>query len=279
MMTRRPSGRFDEPGSQMEIGVQEAGDAAEGAGSGEAPSALIREWMADEQRAAQSVAAIQAKVLALLGQLSSLVELVLREASGIGSSVQALYERMGRIEARLGALELKGDTLSKQLTSFAPKMAAHEQNLAEVRVQIGRVGDRVGELSDEFIERHVREPMLTGIGSLYNEARRDGQSGVRGQVAQILMERIRTLLAGYDARVIEPEEGVEYNPHEHQPVRRITTPRQDLDRRIACVDRAGFGRNGRVLQQALVALFSCEGTRQTNETNEGGAYNETSSPE
>jgi hypothetical protein len=279
MMTRRPSRRFGEADSQMEIGIQEGEDKTEGAGPGEAPTALIREWMGGEQKAAQAWAAIQAEAFALLGGLSSLGAAVLREVSGVRASVQALHERMGRVEARLEAVELKDDTVSKQLTGFGPKMAAVEQNLAQMRVQIGRVGDRVGELSDEFIERHVREPLLIGIGALYNEARRDGENGIGGRVAEILMERIRELLALYDARVIEPGEGAEFNPHEHQPVRRIATWRRDLDRRIACVDWAGFGRNGRVLQQARVALFSREGTRHTNKTNEGGNPNETSSPE
>jgi hypothetical protein len=80
-------------------------------------------------------------------------------------------------------------------------------------VLVERTADRVDRLSEGFVEREVKEPLLVDIGGIYHalqEAMLNESDGIRS-----VAEYARAILESRGVSLIEPERGNRFNPGEH----------------------------------------------------------------
>ena len=160
---------------------------------------------------------------------------------------------------------------SKQLGLVSSTLIALENNTDQIRLISERIADKVDETTTEFIDRHVVEPLFKHVGMLYNAVRdmvNTAAEEAGKTVAESLLEHAQTLTASVGIRLIEPGVGAEFNPREHRITETTTTADKSLDRKIAATYRAGFGRNGRVIQDAIVKLYEYQKPTKTNKIKE-----------
>ncbi len=237
-----PSGKEQTPGGAVGSG-SDLGEVigAYGKKKGEASELEARAWGA-------VAAIVERTYLELLGLSPVVVE--------IRSGVETLQKWTVETDGRLESLESRLRRLTDQVAVLASEVAVLKRNMEQVRLLTERVADRVDKLSNEFIERQVKEPLLKDQVCIYNDMRQEAGNGGNG-IAPV-MERARSLLEARGAVLIEPEEGSSFDPKEHQGIEKVLTSRKKLDRRVAKVHRAGLRLNGRVVQQAWVAVYLFE---------------------
>ena len=179
--------------------------------------------------------------------------------AGIGRTdvrIANLSQQLETIEQRLESLESEIQRGWQQGADISRAIAVLEKNLQQVRLLVERTAERVDRLSNEFVEREVKEPLLKDIGALYHgmlEAMTDGSDGIRS-----VAEYARALLESKGASLIEPEQGDRFNPAEHRPIEKILTTCKSMEGCIAKPCRMGLRFNGRVIQPAWVALYTTQ---------------------
>jgi molecular chaperone GrpE (heat shock protein) len=221
---------------------------------------LTAAWAAKRFEIFELEALALQRISGLLKKAASGRSRILAGITKNNARIKALSQRLDSIDQRLESLESEIQRVWQQVGNMSPAIGALDKNLQQVRVLVERTADRVDRFSDGFVEREVREPLLVDIGGIYHalqEAMLNGSDGIRA-----VAEYARVLLESKGVSLIEPEQGEPFNPAEHLPIQKISTPSKILERRIAEPRRIGLRFNGRVIQQALVALY----TTQQNET-------------
>ena len=199
----------------------------------------------------------------VLLHMSALLEKAVSQGAeilaGIGRTdgrIANLSQRLETIEQRLESLESEIQRGWQQWAEIPRAIAVLEKNLQQVRLLVERTAERVDRLSEEFVEREVKEPLLRDIGALYHalrEAMVNESDGIRS-----VAEYARALLESKGASLIEPEQGERFNPGEHRPIERISTTSKSMEGCIAKLRRVGLRFNGRIIQQAWVALYTTQ---------------------
>lgn len=186
----------------------------------------------------------------------------------VGSGVETIRKWTGETDRRFDSLESRLRKLTDVVAILAPDIAVLKRNMEQSRLLTERVADRVDNLSAEFVEREVKEPLLKDQVSIYNDMRQEAGTGDNGIAP--LLARSRSLLEARGAVLIEPKEGSSFDPREHLAIEKVPTSRKKLDRRVAKIHRAGLRLNGRIVQQAWVAvhLFEERGAQATGRQGE-----------
>lgn len=185
--------------------------------------------------------------------------------TSVGSEISAMLDRQAGFDERLKDVESEVKKIAVNVAGLSPSVVAIDKNLREIRNLVERVADKTESLSEEFVEHYVKDPLIENVAGLYNIVRQMSREKDSEEHSSLL-EQVRQLLDAQDARIIEPETGSNFDPREHRPVKRITTPCKDMENKISRVLRSGLGRNGRVVQHAVVELFVWEETTENKNT-------------
>lgn len=184
-----------------------------------------------------------------------------------------LLQQLQRQEARLEQLQRALESVqteqartASRLLQSTERLDTHAFNLEQVRTLADNLSRRTEELATDFIERHVTDPLLRDLASLWGELRRilDGWSQQPEADLAALPEHIERLLEAHGAAVIHAPVGAEFDPHAHQPIHPQETPDPTLHGRVAGTFQPGVRCARRVIQPAWVAIFKCQPS--TNQT-------------
>ena len=223
---------------------------------------------AGKSRAADMEYEVWLKLFDCIGAVSESLAAVADRLSTLEKKVVEQSQQMSMQHDSLGN-ELKNH--SKQLGLISSTLTALENNTDQIRLISERIVEKVDETTTEFIDRHVVEPLFKHVGMLYNAARDMVNTAAEENgkaVAESLLEHAQTLTASVGMRLIEPDVGAEFNPREHRITETAPTADKSIDRKIAATYRAGFGRNGRVIQDAIVKLYEYQKPTKTNKLKE-----------
>jgi len=217
---------------------------------------LTADWAAKRLETLELEASVLLRMSALFDTAVSGRSQLLAGIGRTDARAKNLAQRLESIEQRLESLESEIQRGWQQGADISRASAVLKKNLQQVRLLVERTADRVDRLSNEFVEREVKEPLLKDIGALYHalrEAMINESDGIRS-----VAEYARAVLESKGVSLIEPEQGERFNPAEHLPIQKIPTPIKTLERCIAEPRRVGLRFNGRVVQPALVALYTTQ---------------------
>jgi molecular chaperone GrpE (heat shock protein) len=179
---------------------------------------------------------------------------MLSKLSSISSDLNSQLQYLENLDSRLKNLESEVRRITLDIKGLPASVTAIEKNLEQLRNLTERVAEESERLSEDFIDRHVKEPAIKDLGLLYNSIGQVANGNGNG-ICKGLLKQTRQLMETQGARIIEPEVGDSLDPKEHRPVKNIDTSSKDFDRKIASVFKSGFARNGRVLEHAVVGIF------------------------
>lgn len=183
------------------------------------------------------------KILKTMGQ--SINEFSLRieqKIETINNITQKVIDKCGEVETRV--------------SNIAAKQTAYEHNLEQVRILNERIAEKIENISSEFIERYIKEPMIKDIGLIYNKVFADAKTNKDKDGINFLLPQIAQVLEAYNVKIIEPKKGEIFNPRENKPIKTEPISEKEKNNQIYETLRAGFALNGNVIQQALVSLYS-----------------------
>ncbi len=179
----------------------------------------------------------------------------LSKLSSISSDQNNQLQYLENFDSRLKSLESEVRRITLDIKGLPASITAIEKNVEQLRNLTERLVERLNSLTEEFIGEYVKGPTIKHTGCLYNSihqlARHEKNDNFSG-----LLEEVRQLIEAQGARIIEPEQGEPLNAKEHRPIRKVLTPREELDMKVAEVFKPGLGLNGRVILHAVVAVFS-----------------------
>jgi molecular chaperone GrpE (heat shock protein) len=220
-------------------------------------------------------ASLRKQVFQLLKEVCDRLVQIASKAGELDSSLNTVSGQQEKIEERISKLESLIKGLLQESSEISTKMEVTDRNLSQVRLLAERLADKIDNLSQEFIDRWVREPLLKDVISIHNAIKeRDNEDGIGS--AEVL-EQLRLTLESHAAKLIEPQRGAPFNPREHQPIKKIETPTPSLDRCVYQTYKVGFSFNGRIVQRALVGLFFLKegsGSSQSKEVKDESANKE-----
>ena len=217
---------------------------------------LTKAWVSKRLEAAELEASVSQRMTEFVDRLASEILGIKAAVGRVESNTENLAQGLEATGCHLESLESERQKQSQQIANISQAIGALERNLEQVRLLVARTAERVDKLSNEFVEREVKEPLLKDIGTLYHamrEAMINESDGIRS-----VAEYARALLESRGASLIEPEQGDRFNPGEHRPIEMIPTSCKSLERSIAKLCRVGLRFNGRVIQPAWVALYTTQ---------------------
>jgi molecular chaperone GrpE (heat shock protein) len=217
---------------------------------------LTAAWASRGLEALQLEATVQLRMFTLLEKVVSQGAEILVGIGRTDGSIANLSQRLDIIEGRLESLESGIQRGWQQGAEILRAIAVLEKNLQQARVLVERTADRVDRLSEGFVEREVKEPLLRDIGGIYHalqEAMLNESDGIRS-----VAEYARAILESRGVSLIEPERGDRFNPGEHRPIESIFTTYKSMEGRVAKLCRMGLRFNGKVIQQAWVGLYTTQ---------------------
>lgn len=197
---------------------------------------------------------IDMRGIQILQKTLSVATNILSCVSSISSSLDSQVKYMESFDKRLKALESETRRTALDVKGLPASVSALEKNVEQVRNLSERNVQSSEKLSEDFIERHVKEPAMKDFGMLYNSIRQVSADSGNG-VCKGLLKQARQLIEAQAVRVIEPKTGEDLNPKEHRPVKQVDTSLQDSDRKISRVFKAGLASNGRVIEHAVVEIY------------------------
>ena len=217
---------------------------------------LTTAWGNKKLETLQLEATVRLRMFTLLENVVSQVAEILAGFGRTDGRITNLSQRLDIIERRLESLESETQRSWQQGAEILRAIAVIEKNLQQARVLVERTAERVDRLSEGFVEREVKEPLLVDIGGIYHalqEAMLNESDGIRS-----IAEYARAILESRGVSLIEPEQGDRFNPGEHRPIERISTASKSMEGRVAKLCRMGLRFNRRVVQPALVALYTTQ---------------------
>jgi len=167
-------------------------------------------------------------------------------------------ERLDRIEDALNTLRHSQEPLARLAARWSEQQENLSHSLEQLRIKTDTLDRKLEYLGQEFIERHVTEPLFKQLLLLRERIAAltpDAPAALAG-VLQSICEEIERCFDIYHLALIRPHEGGAFDPREHQ----ILTPRPTADSdqhgRIGTVYHAGLKSDRRVLQPAQVEVFT-----------------------
>lgn len=199
-------------------------------------------------------ASLRLKKFKVLENVSASLASTRSDISEMKSWMETLFQQNRMLGQMLKSVESEVKGIASDIADLSLAVVAMGKNVAELRNLSERVAEKSDALSEEFVERHIKEPTIEDIGSLYNSIRQVAHDANNGDQSGLL-EQARLLLESQGARIIEPEEGTGFNPREHRPVKKVETSSEQFHGKVARVFSSGFGFNGRIIKHAVVEVF------------------------
>ncbi|MDQ1275231.1 MAG: hypothetical protein QG610_804, partial [Euryarchaeota archaeon] len=150
-------------------------------------------------------------------EISSHLERVSNKQEELGSQVVDLGSGLNDLEQEMSKLSKKGETT--------------DENLHQMRLLEERVAGKIDSLSEEFIDRWVKSPLIKDLGVIYNRLRDLSNEGNSGNSE--ILEQFKIILENHSAEIIEPKRGEVFNPREQQAIKKIEATAKDMDGRIS----------------------------------------------
>jgi len=212
------------------------------------------ELSAVEDKEAKLRANLREKSLQMLKGLHDRIPEIFSNLADVSSSLETVLNKQEKLEDRISKLESLVKTLAQETSGLSTKIDVTDRNLHQVRLLNEGIANKVDNLSQEFIDRFVKEPLIKDVGIIFNGIRQ--KKGKDDSENVELLEQFRLILESHETTIIEPQRGSVFDPKEHKPVKNIETQLESMDRRICCTYSVGLKFKGRVIQSAIVGLFS-----------------------
>ncbi len=188
------------------------------------------------------------KIFELLQKIHETFLKIIPRIDNISNSLNTVEKSQKQSEEKIGKLDSLIKVFANDLTEFSAKTEVTARNMQQIRSLTERVSERVDSISQEFIDRHVIEPIFKDFGSFYNTLR------TMKQPDKVLLDQFQLLLESHEIQIIEPEKGDAFNPLEHQPLQKIETQNPIQDKTVSSTLRIGFKHKDRIIQRAQVAV-------------------------
>ena len=153
-------------------------------------------------------------------------------------SVDSIRSEQARISSRINQL---GDRLETQ--SF---------NLEQIRTLADSSIRKTEQLADDFISRHITDALFKEFTRLYATLSHVEKS----EECKTLAEDIERFLGDHGLILIQPKLGDPFDPRQHHPIKRRDAEDNMLRGRIARTFHPGLIRDQRIIQPALVEVFT-----------------------
>lgn len=179
------------------------------------------------------------------------------------TKVDLLSERLGQLQTPLdgiqSSLRLETSRLLDAIRATAQRQDAIDHNLEQTRRLAENLDRRMERLTDDFIDRHVTEPLFKHFAGLLSSLRSLASAPQPPPQEDInsLADGIERLLDDHGLTITQPAEGDALDPHVHQPVQMRLTDNSALHGRIAGNFQSGLRNAHRIIQPARVAVFTC----------------------
>lgn len=179
-----------------------------------------------------------------------------------------------RIEKQLERQDTEFDGLRKQqnrltsiLLGLSKESDTQGHNIEQIRLLNDGLVRKVEDLSQEFIQEHVEAPLYKEYAKIYGSIltleplmKASGQDDLIS-----LANSIERFLDSEGIKIIRPKPGDQFEPRQHQPIKKSNTDQSSMSGRIAKTYLPGLGQNGRIIQHARVAVFTFKEKSQTQE--------------
>jgi molecular chaperone GrpE (heat shock protein) len=180
------------------------------------------------------------------------------------TSRRELPERIARLETRLEGIQTGVDALRAELAGLGSRLAqsvnrlaTSAQNLDQLRLMIEKLTSKTEELSSEFIERQVSDPLYREFARFHGLLRALAANGAENWRTEV--DALATAMAQFldycGLNLIEPQPGDDFDPRLHQPLEYRPTGQAAQQGKICGTLRVGMRRNGRLIQPARVKIF------------------------
>lgn len=180
------------------------------------------------------------------------------------TNLARLQERLGRVESSIAGLAGAHEThrvetarVCTTLPQVLQRQETFAHNIEQLRLLTEPLARRLDELTAEFVNRHVSEPLFKELGRLcwtLNSLAEDESLDLRHEV-RAQAEALGRLLDANEFQLIQPQPGDPFDPHHHQPVLRRVTEDAALHFRVARTVQPGLLTPGHVVQHARVEVF------------------------
>lgn len=185
---------------------------------------------------------------------SEMTQKISETTAGIRKMFATILNSQKGLERQMGKIDSKLHENEEELFELSIKVETFEKNLNQLTLLEQRVADRVDRLSEEFIDRFIRAPLIKDTGDIYNSIKTLNNNG--DHLNPEILDQFKTMFESHEASIIEPQRGDAFNPREHQAIKKIKTTEEDMDGRIYSTHRTGLKLKERVIRHALVTLFT-----------------------
>jgi hypothetical protein len=225
-----------------------------GAGNGKGISAIKASpsWIA-----AKAVSMWAHEVYEQQELVTERLEALEREVASVRTVANRMHSQMDSLVSSMQPMAGTLGALIARTTDIAERQEVEAHNAEQIRVQGEQAARRLEELSTDFIERNVEDPLhqelltlATQLSMLSTNCSEDLPAevgAVAAKIVRFLEERGLTLLW--------PSMGDEFDARLHCPIQRLETASPEQVRRLAAIYHPGLQRQRRVVQPARVAIY------------------------
>ena len=175
-----------------------------------------------------------------------------------GKQLERIESNLEKTQTRIDAQREQISRLSAQIFQLSSRQHTLEHNLEQIRILCEGMVRKLEQLTDDFIEHHVTDPLFKEFTRIYGSLcsiESDGKFSV-GDEVKALAEGVARFLESHGIKIIQPEEGEIFDPRQHQPIKSRDTTDRKSNGRIACTYHVGLSGKGRIIQPARVKVFT-----------------------
>ena len=121
----------------------------------------------------------------------------------VSISLNTVGENQKQLEKKVNNICSSQKILSDNVAELSSKTETAAINLHQTRLLTERVAQRIDNISQEFIDRHIIEPILKDFGSFYNTLRTMKQTDKIDM--NYLVEQFDLILDSYEIKLIKPQ--------------------------------------------------------------------------